>query len=391
MSDEEIQQKVLELSIERWNRFFGGTSALDICDKILFSNELVMKAMEALCFKGSGTINANVELYPIIVDLNNPEFEIPSEPTVTHVFFPSRDLLSEHFYSSTLVREKFPEYKNRLHCGARQLELVMFSDEVLTRYFSHPEFYEIDDSLSGGDIYAKSEAPENRYLYIRYGKRKLENGRTAVTAILKDLYVMSAEEQRYWHAYELLEESFDKNDPNFARFIARTYDGAFVEYSNPLKDVVETIKRINNTFGAFGLLFKQINNAHFRVPVENTRKAYCDCSSEFYKLIGTDTLNQKTIKKMLSDVFSVGKAELIHSESKRPLSALQLLGLLEEKMTAPGLLSNVINKIGAERVKADHKVIEPSVEEINFVDNFIGLCKEFIEAGIEFERRVNQF
>lgn len=165
MSGEEIQNRILELSIQQWNRSFGGISALDICDRISVSNEDVMKEMEKLCEEGKGSINANVELYPIRIDLENPKFEIPKEGTTTHVFFPSKELLEEHFYSSDLVRERYPEYKNRLHCGANQLDLVMFSEEVLARYFDHPEFYEIDDSLSGGHIWAKSEAPESRYLY----------------------------------------------------------------------------------------------------------------------------------------------------------------------------------------------------------------------------------
>jgi hypothetical protein len=45
---EDIQQKILELSIEQWNQSFGGTSALDICDKISVSNEKVMREMESL-------------------------------------------------------------------------------------------------------------------------------------------------------------------------------------------------------------------------------------------------------------------------------------------------------------------------------------------------------
>lgn len=389
MNSDEIQRKVLELSIEQWNRSFGGISALDICGKLSISNEIVMNEMEKLCDQGKGSINANVELCVIKIDLESPKFEMPSENTLTHVFFPSKEILTEYFFSSSLVRERHPEYKNRLQCGAHQLGLVMFSDEVLTRYFDHPEFYEIDDSLSGGHIWTKSEAPENRYLYVRHGKRKLEDGRTAVTAIYKDLYAMSSEEQRHWHAYELEEPKFDSKDPNFARFVARTYDGAFVDFPNPIKDVITRIGKINDAFGEEAL-FKRTQNDHFRAPVENTRKAYYDCCSELYKLIGPDNLNQKIVKKVLQEVFSANENELIHSESKRPLSSLQLLGLLEDKMEISGLLTSKIRAIGNDRVEADHKITDSVAEECNFVDLFIEISNEFVDAADTFEREFRQ-
>ena len=389
MNANEIQTLILDLSIKQWNRSFGGTSALDICDKISASNEEVMKEMENLCESGKGTINANVELYQIRIDPDNPKLEIPSESTTTHVFFPSKELLEENFYSSCLVREKYPEYKNRLHCGAHQLDLVMFSEEVLARYFDHPEYYEVDDSLSGGHIWAKSEAPENRYLYVRHGKRKLEDGQAVVTATFKDLYAMSPEEQRHWHAYELQEPYFCRNDPNFDRFVARTYEGAFVDYPNPIQDVLCMIAVINEAFGD-QLLFRKAQNEYFRAPVENTRKAYYDCCSEFYKLIGPDSLNQKQIKKLLKEKFSVEDNELIHSEFNRSLSTIQLLELLERKMGIDGLLSSQIRKIGKDRMEADHKITNSTAEEGNFVEEFIFVCQNFVNAANGFRQKVRE-
>lgn len=390
MTADEVQVKILELSIEQWNKSFGGTSALDICDRISVSNEEVMREMESLCTEGKGTINANVELYSIRIDPENPKFEIPKESTATHVFFPNKGLLEDHFYSSKLVREGFPEYKNRLHCGAHQLELVMFSEEVLSRYFDHPEFYEIDDSLSGGHIWTKFEAPESRYLYVRHGKRKQDNGRAAVTAIFKDLYAMSPEEQRHWHAHELKDTGFDSDDPNFARFVARAYEGAFVDFLKPLQDVLDQITAINQVFGE-ELFFKKCQNDHFRPPVENTRKAYYDSCSEFYKLIGPDSLNQKLIKKLLKNQFLAEDHELIHTESKRPLSTIQLLELLEEKMSINGLLSNQIRLLGKDRMEADHKITPSTAEECDFVEEFVFLCQGFSSAAKQFQHKLQQY
>lgn len=389
MRKEDIQQKILELSIEQWNQSFDGTSALDICDKISVSNEEVMREMESLCKDAKGTINANVELFDISIDIENQKIELPKESTTTHVFFPNKELLEDHFYGSKLVREGFPEYKNRLHCGAHQLELVMFSEEVLSRYFDHPEWYEIDDSLSGGHILAKSEAPENRYLYVRHGKRKLDNGQWAVTAIFKDLYAMSPEEQRHWHAHELNEARFDSNDPNFARFVARTYDGAWVDFLKPLQEVLDRIADINQLFSE-DLFFKKYQNDHFRPPVENTRKSYYDSCSELYKLIGPDSLNNKLIKNILKKEFSTGDSELIDKKSERPLSTIQLLELLEEKIGIDGVISSQIRLIGSWRIEAVHKITSSTAEEHNFIKEFISLCQNFSSAANQFKYKVEK-
>lgn len=270
-----------------------------------------MKYMEELASLGKGTLNSNVELYSISIDPENPTFERSINPTTTHVFFPGRELLRDSFYSSDLVRKKLPEYKARLYQGAHQLELVYFSDEVLARYFDHPEFYDVDDSLAGGTVLAKNQAPPNRSLYTRYGRRSQADGNLAVAAIYKDLSAMSAEEQRHWHAYEIEEFSPQRNDTNFLRFIARDFEGAPVAYPSPIKNIQLAIGRANNLFGDTPL-FNRVKNSHLRLPVENTYKSLCDCCSELYKLVGPDSLNQVTMEIFLTEKLGANNVELIH-------------------------------------------------------------------------------
>ena len=200
---------------------------------------------------------------------------------------------------------------------------------------------------------------------------------------------MSPEEQRHWHAYELNEVAFDSNDPNFARFIARTYDGAFVDFPKPLQDVLDRITAINQLFSE-ELFFKKNQNVHFRPPVENTRKSYYDSCSEFYKLVGPDSLNGKLIKKILKKEFSAEDSELIHSESKRPLSTIQLLELLEKKINIDTVLSSQIRLIGKDRMEADHKITPSTAEEYNFVEEFVSVCQSFACAANQFEHNVRK-
>lgn len=383
MEHQKLLDQVLELSIEHWNENFGGTSALDICDKVGISNEEVMEIMEVLCEQGKGTLNRNAELYQIKIDPENPKFEIPDKPTATHVFFPDKQVLIDNFYSSSLVRENLPEYKKRLHQGAHRLELVFFSDEVLARYFDHPEFYEIDDSLAGGHIWIKGEAPDNRNLYVRYGKRKIKSGKTAVIAIFKDLYVMSAEEQRHWYAYEIEVIEADQNDPNFARFLARTYEGAWVDFPSPIKDISEVLELVNQSI-PLGNLFKRVENDYLRLPVENTKKALYDCCSEFYKLIGPDSLDQNVMNKFLLQHLGASKEEFIHPDSGRPLSSMLLLALIESKAGIGNLLTAAIKAIGKYRIEANHKLTDAVAYEKNYVDIFISLCEELLRSGRYF-------
>jgi hypothetical protein len=383
-----LKNKVLELAVEHWNKNFGGTSALTLQSKLALSNEEIMRLMEQLCDQGKGTINANVELFSIKIDPENPKCEIPKAPTITHIFFPSKEILNEHYYTSKLVRDALPEYQIKLHQGANQIELMYFSDEVLAKYFSHPEFYEINDSLAGGDVTAKNEAPENRYLYVRYGKRKNSDGKATVTAIVKDLANMSPEEQRHWHSYEVKEIEYQQDDINFQRFLARTYDGAWVDFPAPLKNLSQALIDANNLF-VTGILFKRTDNDHLRLPVENTKKSFYDSCSELYKLIGPDSLDQKVVKKYLIDVLGVDPSELIHKESGRPLSTLQLIDLIEMKLGLDNAFSKAIRAIGEYRIEADHKLTKGEISTENVVDSFVELVVSFTKKLESFSLSIS--
>lgn len=374
MSDLTIVDQMIAYSVKSWNKTFGGVSSSDIASELGLENEKVMRELEELESSGRGKLNRNVELYIIQIDTENPKFELPSKNTTNHIYFPDTDDLERYYYQE-LVREEFPEYKARLHRGAHQLALVYFREEVLSKYFDHPEFYEVIDSNSGGSINTKGEAPEGNYLYVRYGKRRQSNGEVSVTAIYKDLYAMSDAEQRYWHSHELEDFTAEEEDPDFEKFVERTYEGSFVDFESPIKDVETSIANINSIFND-GPLFIRTENAYLRPPVENTRKALCDCCSELYKLVGSDSVNQKGLKQFMQNTLGVNNAEFTHAATERPLSALQLLSLCEEKIHSGNELSSIIRKIGGLRIEADHKLSEGKISEENHVECFLALCRE---------------
>lgn len=54
------------------------------------------------------------------------------------------------------------------------------------------------------------------------------------------------------------------------------------------------------------------------------------------------------------------------------------------------LLSSQIRLIGKDRMEADHKITDSTVEESNFVKEFIAACNDFVSAINGFEYRVRQ-
>jgi len=279
----------------------------------------------------------------------------------------------------SLPQHRLPEYTTRLHLGAHQIGLAYFAEEVLVRYLDHPELYEINDSLAGGDVSALSSTPEDRYLYVRYGKCRLLSGSIAVTAIFKDLSDMCPSEQRYWHSFEIESPDIDKSDSHFQNFLARTYEGDFVDFEDPITSLLDGIKAVNTSLEP-DILFTKEENIHLRLPVEQTYKSHCDAASELYKIVGPDNLSQSALKSLLTRNFGMAPGDLKHVESGRPLSSLQLLALLEGKLKAPGRLTNLLRPLSQLRVAADHKVLDVETGTRSYSREFAEMCNQLAKS-----------
>lgn len=379
MSTNKEVQTVLASTVSAWFKNFTGTSALDVARNLSVDHALVMGAFEELVKTGHGSINANVTLHQYSFDPDDIAAEIEFEPVVTHIFFPSKQALKEAYYSSALPQQRLSEYTTRLHLGAQQISLVYFAEEVLARYLRHPELYEINDSLAGGDVSALSTTTEDRYLYVRYGKCPLRSGRIAVTAIYKDLSDMGPLEQRYWHSFEIDSPDIDKSDAHFQNFLARTYEGDFVDFEDPITKLLDGIKAVNKELDPHHL-FAKTKNVHLSLPVEETYKSFCDASSELYKIVGPDNLAQPTLKNILIKDFGISSKDFINEDSKRPLSTLQLLAIMEDKLKNPGLLTELLRPLSMLRVAADHKILEVETETRSYSREFALMCNDLADS-----------
>jgi hypothetical protein len=379
MSLSKEAEKALAATVSGWFKNFAGTSALDVARDISIDHTEAMRIFEQLADADYGSLNRSVLLYQVSFDPDDISSGFKYEPVTTHIFFPSKETLRKEFFASELPQQKLPEYKARLYLGAHQIGLVFFLEQVLSRYLDHPEHYEINDSLAGGDISSLSAAPEDRYLYVRYGKCQLISGQIAVTAIYKDLSDMTPSEQRYWHSHEIDSPNFDRADSHFQNFLRRTYEGEFVDFHDPIATLLEALGRVNKAVGA-GPLFTKLSNVHLRLPVEQTYKSYCDASSELYKILGPDSLSQSRLKALLLNDLGTPAGELMHAESERPLSTIQLFALLEQKLGASGVYTKPLRTVADLRIDADHKVLERDAATKSYSRDFAAMCDELVSA-----------
>lgn len=372
----DLRTRILKASIKHWNKQFSGIDGLALSRELDVPHDEIVSAIEDMVSKGAGHINANVTLHSIILAASegNLAAEFETVPVTTHVFFPSPAVLDYHYFNSDLVKQSLPEYEVRLHKGENQLSLVYFSEDVLERYQKRPEYFNLHDSQAGGTILTKDSGKDADYMYVQYGKRKLSNGRTAITAILKDMADMADEQQRYWHSFEMTEPEFTSEDPEFRTFLGCTYEGEWGESISPLKELEKALKAVNDS--ASCILFKKSYNPHLHPPVAGTEKSFIDSCSELFKLLGPDNLDKKQLHNFMLQELKFDKSDFVHSESGREKSQLQLLYMIDCQLSGDGKLKDTVEKVKGYRVAADHKVLEPKECGFDATSTFAELVLE---------------
>lgn len=316
----DLKNEALFLAIQKWNLHFSGTTSLDVADKLDISHEEAMKICMELEAEDKIKVTQDQSIYVIKVDTTLNQI-MDEAPTACHFIFPTQSVLTTFFYNSELARMDIPIYRARQHQGASSYDGVFFDEEVLGRYLSRPELYEVENSLSGGKITALTTC--NGFVYVRFGKRMMTNGRRAVVALFTDLISMEEDGQRHWYGFEVRNPTFENVDGEYEKFLDHTFEGAWVDYHDPITNALQSVAQANLKIGGAGL-FRHRANPHLRSPVENTYKAFLDSCSELYKVIGNDSLNADTLKETLEIKFGVSKDQFTH-KSERPLSPFQLL------------------------------------------------------------------
>lgn len=392
-----MKEKILEIAVQYWNENFGGISALHIAQTWTISHQEVVQYFHILRNEGNGTIRENMKLYPISFRRGKKGNIVTEEEggVVTAVFFPSKEILKKQF---EIENKDYSPFLNRLHQGNSQIEHYYFMHEVLHKYFSHPERYYIQDDVIGGHILTKDEyylslpentRKENTFAQIMYGKRKLADDSVVIAVILYDLSKLPLKEQKYWESYEIGHPDFLTIDNDFENYIRQKFEAEFVDYEDPLSNIVEKIESINRLFGN-EKLFRHVENLYLRYPAINTEKAYNDAHNELYKLIGTDSLNKELIKDILLKNLEKTDDDLIHRESQREKGIRALFEMIFENLETPKqeLIKTAWGVVQTGRVGGAHKIIQPTLSHKDFIKQFRDDCTDLLEAFTIVEKEL---
>lgn len=381
-----MESRILNIAIKHWNDRFTGISALDIAEKLKITNTEAMTLLEELCRKGNGTLNANVTLYQVNLkfDKKTRAAKVSEpEPVETHIFFPSKSVLERHHKRNLLKYFKDGEYKNKLRTGYSQIALIYFNIKVLSKYLDNKEYYDLKDDITGGVIrlnheiisrMTQEEYDEIGFDKIWYGKRKLRNGETAISAILIDLSKLPFKEQSYWHGFEIDNPLFAEDDPDFRKFVARAYDGEWVESNDPIDNIYKEVETIN--FLLSKPIFIRTSNPYLKYPTNNTFKTFADANSELYKIVGPDNLHTNNLKEIYLQSFEGDYQDLVHKESKREKSSLQILQLILTKLDAKiaDSFKQHWQELKDYRIEGDHKITQPKNVDENYINKFRFIC-----------------
>jgi hypothetical protein len=382
-----MEKRILNIAIKHWNERFTGISSLDIARELKISNVEAMKFMENLSRGGEGTLNANVTLYEVKLNFNKKTktVEAPDpEPVQTHIFFPSKSVLQKYQERNHLKYFSDGEYKKRIRRGYGQIDLVYFEIKVLSKYIDNREHYDLNDDITGGiirlhhDVSSKisqEDYDEKGFDKIWYGKRKLANNETVISAILIDLSELPVKEQSYWYGFQIDSPLFAEHDPDFEKFIAKTYDGEWVESNDPIESIYEAIRAINSILPL--PIFNHLSNPYLKYPTNNTFKDFADANSELYKIVGPDNLISTNVEKLYLEIFQGNSQDLIHNESKRPLSNMQIFQLILDRLNPESvdIFKKHWAKIKNYRIEGDHKITIPKITSENYIDMFRLVCE----------------
>jgi hypothetical protein len=160
--------------------------------------------------------------------------------------------------------------------------LLSYHDrDVLAHYRQSPDQYSLIEDDMGGELNADN-------FHIRFAFRQLAQGGVRVAAFTPDLGALPSSDRPIWEAFRCIGDSFQPEDPAFARWTERNFAGSWESEDGPIVQIGRRLKRINAlTYFTLGEpLFQETENPELGYPAAENSRAYLDASVELYRLVG---------------------------------------------------------------------------------------------------------
>ncbi|MGB7291252.1 MAG: hypothetical protein WBD99_03680 [Thermodesulfobacteriota bacterium] len=334
--------RLLDQIIGHWKKEFTGISALDLSHSLGLTHPVVIEKLKELANEGKISLR-EAALFPIPLTPSSGDHSEKStnenqEGVDTLIAFPSRDILEKAFAKESV---DYGTFTNRLHKGDIQIKHYYFQPEVLDKYFNYPDRYYIKDDIVEGLIMTKDDyyfsLPENErdvdtFAIIRYGKRRLKDDKVAIAVIDHDLSELPKKEQLHWASHEIEKPEFLEEDKEYELYWKQNFDAEIIEYEDPLQQIYETIRKVNDKTGE-KLFRNESENPWLKYPVINTEKEYQNAHSELFKLIGRDSLNKDVLLTILKNKLKVSDEDLLRDDTKEEKGQWALFKTLISKVS----------------------------------------------------------
>lgn len=189
--------------------------------------------------------------------------------------------------------------------------LVPFHRTVLCHYRASPELYYLkEDDMGGslktihdGDTETSGDQPARNWFQVRFGFRRLKDGRVCVAAFGPDVEKLPDQERLIWRGHLIENPTFAPSDPAFRRWVDRYLSASWAVEDGPRPKIERLVKLIRaltrSTLGVPLLRFD--GNPLINYPVAENTDAYAKAHLELYRLLidGLDLDALKTLADRL--------------------------------------------------------------------------------------------
>lgn len=179
--------------------------------------------------------------------------------------------------------------------------LVYFDRLLLARYRAQPDRYTVFEDDMGGELKtivnnSEESISDTPYFLIRFGFRKLPNGKSCLAVFGPDLKFLPEQEKNVFIADRITPNHFQSIDLNFDRWRMRNLHGSWESSDGPITNIEQELMLIQSLTNCKFQhpLFRTTHNPSLRYPVAENTEALLGSRVELHRLI-IDGLDDKSI------------------------------------------------------------------------------------------------